>query len=579
MSKMRVWAPDARSMEIVVNGQTFSMNKAEHGWWLIEEPVMNHGADYSFLINGEGPYPDPRSSWQPEGIYGVSRMLDQSHFLWTDEGWQPPPLSSAVIYELHIGTFTPEGTFDSAVNRLDHLLDLGITHVELMPVAEFSGNWGWGYDGVDLYAPHHAYGGPEGLKRLVNACHLRGLAVLLDVVYNHLGPSGNYLNQFGPYFTDRYATPWGQAVNFDEAYSNEVRQFFIDNALMWLRDYHFDGLRLDAVHAIVDISAIHFLEQLATEVRNLEAELGRHFVLIAENDLNNPRVVRPPQIGGFGLDAQWNEDFHHALHALLTGEDSGYYNDFGEIADLAKVLTRGFVYDGCYSHYRKRIHGRSAAGLSGHQFVGFLQNHDQVGNRAIGERTGHLLTEGQLKIGAALVITSPFIPMLFQGEEWAASSPFMYFANHQEQELAESVRNGRRKEFTSFGWDPERIPDPQKESTYFNSKLKWSEAAQRQHHNIFNWYQSLIKLRRRLPALTDARLEETSVVFDEKTRWLIMRRGSVLVICNFADKNQRIPFSGLNAKEVVLASQDGIINEGAAILMPKHTAAILTDRE
>ena len=578
MSKMRVWAPNARLMEIVVNGQTNSMTEAQQGWWVLDEPLMKHGDDYSFLINGEEPYPDPRSSWQPEGIHGVSRMLDHSHFLWTDQGWQPPPLSSAIIYELHIGTFTPEGTFDSAINRLDHLLDLGITHVELMPVAEFSGNWGWGYDGVDLYAPHHAYGGPEGLKRFVNACHLRGLAVLLDVVYNHLGPSGNYLHQFGPYFTDRYATPWGQAVNFDEAYSNEVRRFFIDNALMWLRDYHFDGLRIDAVHAIVDISAIHFLEQLATEVRNLEAELGRHFVLIAESDLNNPRVVRSPQIGGFGLDAQWNEDFHHALHALLTGEDNGYYNDFGKMEDLAKVLTRGFVYDGCYSQYRKRFHGRSASGLSGHQFVGFLQNHDQVGNRAIGERTGHLLSEGQLKIGAALVLTAPFIPMLFQGEEWAASSPFMYFTNHQEQGLAEAVKNGRRKEFVSFGWDPEKIPDPQKESTYFNSKLKWSEAAQRQHHNIFNWYQSLIRLRRRLPALTDARLEETSVAFDEKTNWLIMRRGSVLVICNFAEKNQRIHFSGLNGKEVVLASQDGIKNEGTVIVMPKHTAAVLTDR-
>ncbi len=575
MAEMRVWAPRARQVELDGGGRVLSMTRDESGWWRVDAPFIQHGVDYGFRVDGEGPFPDPRSAWQPDGVHGASRWVDHARFDWTDAGWQQPPLGSAVIYELHVGTFTPEGTFAAVSDRLDHLLDLGVTHVELMPVAEFPGKRGWGYDGVDLYAPHSAYGGPEGLKQLVNACHRRGLAVLLDVVYNHLGPAGNYLGRFGPYFTKRYATPWGEAVNLDGPESDEVRRFIVDNALMWLRDYHLDGLRIDAIHAIVDTSALHILEQLAAEMRDLEAALGRHLVVIAESDLNDPRVIRSPEAGGYGLAAQWNEDFHHALHAVLTGERAGYYQDFGRLADLAAVLTRGLAYDGRYSRYRRRRHGRSAAGLSGHRFVACLQNHDQVGNRAVGERTSRLLSPGQLKIGAALVLTSPFVPMLFQGEEWAASTPFFYFTDHQDAELGAAVKRGRREEFATFGWDPEAIPDPQAVETFLRSRLEWEEPGQEPHREILAWYKALAGLRRRLPALRDGRLERTTVRCDDAARWLIMRRGPVLVVCNLADAVRRVPCPEIQGKQIVLSSEESITAADAAIVLPGHAVAIL----
>jgi maltooligosyltrehalose trehalohydrolase len=337
----------------------------------LDAPFIRHGSDYAFIVDGEGPFPDPCSPWQPYGVHGASRWVEHGLYAWNDKGWQAQPLDSAVIYEMHVGTFTPEGTFSSAIEHLDHLVDLGITHIELMPVPEFPGERGWGYDGVDLHAPHHAYGGPEGLKGLVDACHLKGLAVLLDVVYNHLGPSGNYLGRFGPYFTNRHTTPWGEAVNLDGPESDEVRRSLVDNALMWLRDYHMDGLRIDAVHAIVDTSATHFLEQLSFEVKSLGARLGRRLVLIAESNMNDPRIVRSPDLGGFGIHALINEDFHHAIHTVLTGEQDGYYADFGRLSDLAKALTEGFVYDGRYSVYRRKSHGRPPTGIQGGSFVGF----------------------------------------------------------------------------------------------------------------------------------------------------------------------------------------------------------------
>lgn len=574
MGFLKVWAPDARRVEVEIQDSRLDMEKGPNGWWHVDTPLAENGVDHAFVLDGSTPLPDPRSPWQPEGVHGPSRILDHGVFQWTDSDWRPPPLSSAVIYELHIGTFSPEGTFDGAMKRLDHLVNLGITHVELMPVAEFSGNRGWGYDGVDLYAPHHAYGGPEGLKRLVDACHTRGLAVILDVVYNHLGPAGNYLGRFGPYFTKRYATPWGDAVNLDGPYSDEVRRFFIDNALMWLRDYHMDGLRIDAVHAIVDTSAIHFLEQLASEVNDLESHLGRHLVLIAESDLNNPQVVWSTEAGGYGIDAQWNEDFHHALHGTLTGERGGYYMDFGSLADLAKVLTRGLVYDGRYSAYRRRRHGRPATGLSGHRFVGCLQNHDQVGNRALGERTSHLLSPGRLKIGAALVLTAPFVPMLFQGEEWAASTPFLYFTDHEDPKLGEAVKRGRREEFSAFLREADKIPDPQREGTFLRSRLDWDEIQRAPHDKTLNWYRSLIRLRSRLPALSDGRMEQTRVRFDDTDQWLTMTRGSVLLVCNFAGASQRIPCPELGKKEIVLSSDEGIAAEDNEIFMPGETIAI-----
>lgn len=575
MQRIRVWAPEARSVEVESSGRRASLAQVKGGWWEAATDAVAHGGDYVFAIDGGEPLPDPRSPWQPHGVHGPSRWVDHERFIWSDSGWQPSPLASAVIYEMHVGTFTPEGTFDAVIGRLDHLVELGVTHLELMPVAEFHGTRGWGYDGVDLYAPHHVYGGPDGLKRLVDACHSRGIAVLLDVVYNHLGPSGNYLDRFGPYFTKRYATPWGEAVNLDGPYSDEVRRFFIDNALMWLRDYHMDGLRIDAVHAILDTSAIHFLEQLAAEVAELEACLGRHLAVIAESDLNDPRVVRPVEIGGYGLDAQWNEDFHHAMHAVLTGERSGYYRDFGSLADIAKALTRGLVYDGCYSVYRRRRHGRGADGLSGHKFVGCLQNHDQVGNRAKGERSSHLLSTGQLKIGAAILFTSPFVPMLFQGEEWGASSPFLYFVDCDEPELADAVRRGRREEFAGFGWKPDDVPDPNAIESFENSKLDWSEMEKGVHAELLEWYRKLIGLRRRSPCLTDGRMEEMSVSYDEEAGWIAIARGNVLIACNLSKRQQRVPCPGVADGELLLASEPGITVDGEGVLLPGYSVALL----
>jgi len=555
------------------------MTQRGGGWWALDEPTLEHGTDYAFVLDGAGPFPDPRSPWQPEGVDGRSRWVDHDRFVWSDAGWQAPPLSSAVIHEIHIGTFTPEGTFESAIERLDHLVDLGVTHVELMPVAQFPGARGWGYDGVDLYAPHQAHGGPEGLKRLVDACHAKGLAVVLDVVYNHLGPAGNYLSQFGPYFTSRYVTPWGEAVNLDGPDSDEVRRFFIDNALMWLRDYHFDGLRLDAVHAIIDSSAVHFLEQLAREVRELEGALGRHLALIAESDLNDPRIVRPPEAGGYGVHAQWNDDYHHAIHAALTGETDGYYRGFGRVADIAKVLRAGWMFDGCYSPHRQRHHGRPATGVSGHALVACLQNHDQIGNRALGERTSHLLTPAQLKIGAALVLTAPFVPMLFQGEEWGAKTPFQYFTDHAALDLAEAVEKGRVEEFSAFGWDPSEIPSPQARETFLASKLDWDELRAESHRELLEWHRALIRLRRAHPALSDGRIDRVQVEYDEDARWLVLIREPVLVACNPADNAQEVPLPGGEEPELILASESGVTPRPSAILLPAYAAAVLQNRK
>ena len=539
-TSFQVWAPRAGRVEVEVNAERHAMSPGERGWWRAEVPA-GPGAEYAYVLDGGPTLPDPRSPWQSHGVHGRSRCVDHTAFAWTDRHWQAAPLCDGVVYELHVGTFSAAGTFAGAAERLPHLVDLGITHVEIMPVAEFPGARGWGYDGVDLYAPHHAYGTPDDLKRLVDACHAHGLGVILDVVYNHLGPSGNYLDRFGPYFTHRYATPWGVAVNLDDAGSDEVRRFFTDDAKMWLRDYHFDGLRLDAVHAIFDSSAKHFLEELAEEVAGLERELGRRFTLIAESDLNDPRLLRAPEHGGFGLHAQWNEDFHHALHALLTGERHGYFADFGSLADLARALRHAFVLDGCYSRFRDRRHGRAPAGLTGDRFVGFLQNHDQIGNRARGDRTSHLLAPARLELAAALVLTAPFVPMLFQGEEWGASTPFQYFTDHAEPELAQAVREGRRRELASFGWDPHDVPDPQAEETFARCKLDWSEPERAPHAALLDWHRRLIALRRREPDLRDGRLERVEVDFDEAARWLVLRRGSLAVACNLSAHPQPVP--------------------------------------
>jgi maltooligosyltrehalose trehalohydrolase len=574
MTSMRVWAPGAGKVELETGGQTLPMKGRANGWWTVEADV-EHGADYAYRLDGEGPFPDPRSPWQPHGVHGPSRWVDHERFEWSDTRWQAPPLAAAIMYELHVGTFTPGGTFDSAIERLDYLRDLGVTHVELMPVAEFSGDRGWGYDGVDLYAPHHAYGGPDGLKRFVDACHCRGLAVLLDVVYNHLGPIGNYLGRFGPYFTDRYATPWGEAVNLDGGGSVEPRRFFIDNALMWLRDYHIDGLRLDAVHAIVDTSAYHFLEQLADEVSELEGCLGRRLLLIAESDLNDPRFVRPREAGGYGLRGQWSDDFHHALHAYLTGERDGYYRDFGRLADLAKAIGEGWVYDGRYSVHRQKIHGRPARDLNGRRFVCCLQNHDQIGNRARGDRISALINNDQLKIGAAIVLTAPFAPLLFQGEEWAASAPFQFFTSHEDPELAEAVSKGRREEFAAFGWDPETVPDPQDEATFLRSRLNWDELENEPHASMLEWFRALIALRRGLSDLGRDNLRTVETRFDEQDQWLTVYRGDTAVAVNFASEPQTIPLLGTGLRQVLLVSKPGARADGVHIHLPGQTVAVL----
>jgi len=574
MHRFRLWAPLAAEVSVQVAGKKYPLQKHDGGWWEADIDAAHPGMDYAFFLDDEDlALPDPRSRWQPAGVHGPSRILDQGAFSWTDAGFEPPPLSSAVIYELHIGTFTPEGTLDAAQTHLDYLCDLGITHVELMPLNSFPGIQGWGYDGVDLFAPHQPYGGPDALKRFVNACHTRGLAVLLDVVYNHLGPDGNYLGKLGPYFTASHHTPWGDAVNLEDAGSAEVRRFFCDNALMWLRDYHFDGLRLDAVHAYMDRSAINFMEQLGAEVHALEAHTGRSYVVIAESDLNDPRLVTAREAGGYDLDAQWSDDFHHALVTALTGDRSGYYADFGSLADVAKSLRDVYVYDGRYSPYRDRIHGRPVVNLPASRFLGYSQDHDQVGNQAQGERLSQLVSPGRAKIAAALVLTAPFVPMLFEGEEWAASSPFQFFTNHN-PELGKLVSEGRKKEFAAFGWNPAEIPDPQDPATFQRSKLNWDERTQPPHAEMLDWYRRLIALRRATPDLTDPDLSQVHVRFSEEDQWLIVERGAVTVAFSLAP--HPVTLNLRPGSTIALASSSAIALNSGALTLPPDSVAVLT---
>jgi maltooligosyltrehalose trehalohydrolase len=573
MHEFRVWAPKPGRVEVVLGDQRLPMQRFDDGWWSRRVEEAGPGTRYAFSLDGGKPLPDPRSALQPEGVHGPSELVDPSAFVWHDRGWRGPPLAGSIIYELHVGTFSEAGTFEGVIEHLPHLVELGIDAIELLPVAEFPGGHGWGYDGVDLFAPFHAYGGPEGLVRLVDACHAAGLGVVMDVVYNHLGPDGNYLPQFGPYFTDRHHTLWGDAVNFDGPESHEVRSLVVDNALMWLSDYHLDGLRLDAVHAIADGSAIHILEQLAAEVKELAAHVRKPLFVIAESDLNEPRIVACTEAGGMGLDAAWADDFHHALHANLTGERSAYYEDFGSIAKLAKALRQAWVLDGTWSSFRGRVHGRPATGIEGHRFVVCTQNHDQVGNRARGERLSALVSPGRLKIAAAMLLTSPFVPLLFQGEEWGAATPFMYFTDHQDPDLAEAVRKGRRQEFASFGWDPEQVPDPQDQSTFEGSKLNWTELQAPEHMGLLRWYRELIAIRKSNPALTDGRLERVSVTYDEGEGWLTVQRGPFEVAVNLAPEEIVLPS---HANLCLIAASDRAVALSAGILrLPSDSVAIL----
>jgi maltooligosyltrehalose trehalohydrolase len=575
MWRFSVWAPAAQSVAVVVDGASRPMAQADGGWWAREVDGAGPGSRYGFSVDSGPLRPDPRSPSQPDGVHGLSAVVDHDAFGWTDQAWRGASLPGSVLYELHVGTFSTAGTFTGVAEHLDHLADLGVDAVELLPVVEFSGDRGWGYDGVDLFAPHHAYGGPDGLKRLVDACHGAGLGVIFDVVYNHLGPAGNYLGQFGPYFTDRHQTGWGDAVNFDGPGSDEVRRFVVDNALTWLRDYHGDGLRLDAVHAIVDTSARPILEQLAVEVDALAAHVRKPLFLIAESDRNDPALVRPRAAGGQGLAAAWADEWHHGLHTVLTGEHDGYYEDFGRWADLAKGLRQAWVHDGAYSRHRRRVHGRPVTGMTGDRFVIATQTHDQVGNRATGERLAALVPEGQLKVAAALLLTAPFVPMLFMGEEWAASTPFLYFTDHEDPDLGRAVTEGRRREFAAFGWDPDAVPDPQAPETFTRSVLRWDERHDGGHGRVLDWYRQLIALRRRIPALADGDLTAVRAEADETTGLVVVERGAaVVVVANLGPGEQRWP---VGQRRLELASDPGVRIEPRQVVLPVDTVAILTE--
>jgi len=534
-----VWAPLARkSVELVCADERFALAGDSEGYWRIECTPAQIDAGYKFSIDGGTPLPDPRSRWQPHGVHGASFLVSDAQLQEiTRSVFRQKPLAEAVIYELHIGTFTPAGTYAGATEKLAYLAALGVTHIEVMPLATFPGDHGWGYDGVYLFAPQPSYGTPVELARFIAACHAQGMAVLLDVVYNHLGPDGNYLGQYGPYFTDRVKTGWGDAINYDGAGSDEVRRLVIDNARMWLEVYGFDGLRLDAVHAIYGFEAVHVLEELASSIHAWGAAAERSVVLIAESDLNDPRLVQPTARGGYGLDAHWADDFHHALHGVTTGETTGYYVDFQGINDLATALREGYIYQGQYSVHRKRRHGRPPLAVKPQQLVVSAQNHDQIGNRAKGERLSMLLNASQLKAVAALTVLSPFVPMLFQGEEWGASTPFLYFTDHPDEKLGKLVAEGRRKEFSSFGWQSE-VPDPQAPATFAASKLNWDELAQPVHEELLDWYRRIIALK---ASTIRAEAPAANVSCDAAAGWLAFVLGDLCVAVNFGA--HAIPFT------------------------------------
>jgi maltooligosyltrehalose trehalohydrolase len=535
-----VWAPSASGVEVQVGDRRHAM-AADGGWWRAAVPEAGPGSDYAFVLDGGQPLPDPRSAWQPAGVHGPSRVFDAGAHVWRDGDWAGLDVLGRVFYELHVGTFTPEGTLDAAAGRLDHLVDLGVDVVELMPLAAFPGERGWGYDGVHLYAVHDPYGGPAALQRFVDECHARGLAVCLDVVYNHLGPEGNYLGRFGPYFTGRHHTPWGEAVNLDAPGSAEVRRWICDNALRWFADFHVDCLRLDAVHALVDDSPRHVLAQLSDEVAALSGRLGRPLSLVAESDLNDPVMIEPTAAGGRGMTAQWDDDVHHALHTLLTGERQGYYVDFGTTDVVRRVFTEAFRHAGGHSTFRGRPWGVpiDPARHRGHRFVACLQNHDQVGNRAAGDRLSATLSPARLAAGAALVLTSPFTPMLFMGEEWGATTPWQFFTSYPDPALADAVRKGRREEFSRHGWRAEDVPDPQARSTRDASVLRWDEPGSGDHARLLAWYRDLVALRRREPDLRDDDLRRVRV--DVGETWLAVRRGAFHVLVNLGDRDAVLP--------------------------------------
>ncbi|MCX5403813.1 malto-oligosyltrehalose trehalohydrolase [Streptomyces sp. NBC_00335] len=586
--QFEVWAPLTDRVALRLDGAAYAMERDPErpGWWVVEAGARD-GSHYGFQLGGVaevrvpgddprdpvhpgqhaehpdhtrlGPpvRPDPRGRRLPQGPDGLSAVVDFAALTPAEPAPSPRvPLQDAVLYELHIGTFTPEGTFDSAAARLGHLVALGVTHVELMPVCSFPGRHGWGYDGVAPWAVHEPYGGPAGLVRFVEAAHAAGLGVVLDVVHNHLGPSGNHLPAFGPYFTETHHTPWGAAVNLDAPGSDEVRAYLLGSALAWLRDYRIDGLRLDAVHALADDRALTFLEELSAAVDELAAETGRPLFLIAESDRCDPRTTNPRSAGGLGLHAQWNDDFHHALHCALTGESQAYYADFAEapIGALAKTMTRAFFHDGTWSSFRGRHHGRAVdrGRTPAHRFLGYTQTHDQIGNRALGDRLAASLSPGLLACAATVALTGPFVPMLFMGEEWGAGTPWQYFTDHPDEELAEAVRAGRRREFAEHGWKAEEIPAPQDPATRDRSCLDWAEPGRESHARLLDWYRALITLRRTHADLRDPDLAALRIAHDEERRWLTFRRGDVRVVVNLSGEPVTVAL-GRNGVRVLAA--------------------------
>jgi maltooligosyltrehalose trehalohydrolase len=569
-----VWAPLLKDLAVRIVSPSeliVPMKQDNKGYWKVLVEDVYPGVRYFYILDNERERPDPASHFQPDGVHGPSQIVDHSSFKWSDESWKGIPLHEMIMYELHTGVFTKEGTFDEIVPILDYLNGLRVNAIEIMPVAQFPGERNWGYDGTYPFAVQNSYGGPDGLKRLINECHKKGIAVILDVVYNHLGPEGNYLWDFAPYFTNKYTTPWGQAINFDDAYSNDVRNYFIENALHWFENYHMDALRLDAVHGITDMSAKPFLRELAERVEEFSQQAGRKYYLIAESNLNDSRLIRGKEQRGFCIDAQWNDDFHHCIHSLLTGEKDGYYVDFGKMSHLLKSIKEGFVYSGEYSEYRKRNHGNSSKDIPAHQLVVFSQNHDQVGNRMLGDRLSNLVSFEALKLAAGIVLLSPYIPLLFMGEEYGETTPFLYFVSHSDEPLIEAVRKGRGEEFASFGWEGE-VPDPEAESTFLNSKINIGLHQQGRHNVLFRFYKELIRLRKEVPALSNLSKEDMEITGFKKGKVLYVRRwfegDEIFCLYNFnkEDTKIRLPLpNGLWLRILDSSSDDWIGNGSASV--------------
>ncbi|GAB3697607.1 malto-oligosyltrehalose trehalohydrolase [Nocardiopsis oceani] len=571
-----VWAPHARWVRVRVDGVDHPMqaDTGADGWWHALVDGAGPGSDYAYLLDDDDrPLPDPRSLRQPDGVHAPSRVYDHDAHMWADGDWTGRPLAGAVIYELHVGTFTSEGTLTAAVDRIGHLVDLGVTHVELMPLNAFDGTHGWGYDGVLWSAAHEPYGGPDALKGFVDACHRRGLAVLLDVVYNHLGPSGAYLPRFGPYFSGENA--WGPSLNLDGPDSDPVRDLVVEGALDWLRHFHLDGLRLDAVHALHDERAVPILAELSAEVDALATGLGRPLALIAESDRNDPRTVLPREAGGLGMTAQWSDDLHHALHVALTGETHGYYADFEGPEVLPDVLRRVFRHDGNRSSFRGRRHGApvDTARIPGSRFLVYLSTHDQIGNRARGDRMGEYVSPGLLTCGAALVLCSPYTPMIFMGEEWGATTPWPFFASFSDPALVDGVRRGRRREFEGLGWAEEDIPDPMDPATRDGAVLDWSEAEHEPRQLVLDTYRSLIALRRSEPELSDPRLDRFAVTASSDGRLIVLSRGSLRLVCNLGAEEVEVKLDAA-PRELLLANGYPRV-DGIAVVVPGEFFAVL----